>query len=117
VSALFLTMALLVGLVQGGCQALSRSLFASLIPRHKSGEFFGLFAALEKFAGVLGPAVFVLAPSTAQAVLWTVGFFAVGGLLLLRVDVEAGRAAARAAEGGRARERSEAALTGPGVEA
>jgi UMF1 family MFS transporter len=117
VSALFLTMALLVGLVQGGCQALSRSLFASLIPRHMSGEFFGLFAALEKFAGVLGPAVFVLAPSTAQAVLWTVGFFAVGGLLLLRVDVEAGRAAARAAEAVRARERSEAALTGPGVEA
>jgi hypothetical protein len=67
--------------------------------------------------GVVGPAVFVGAPWSAQVVVWTVGFFAVGGLLLLRVDVVAGGAAARAAEAVRARERSEAALTGPGVEA
>ena len=40
--------------VQGGSQALSRSLFASLIPRDRSGEFFGFFAVVEKFAGICG---------------------------------------------------------------
>ena len=53
----FLILAILVGMVQGGTQALSRSLFASLIPRDKSGEFFGFFAVVEKFAGILGPAL------------------------------------------------------------
>ncbi|MBN9272986.1 MAG: MFS transporter, partial [Mesorhizobium sp.] len=53
----FLILAGLVGVVQGGTQALSRSLFASLIPRSKSGEFFGFFAVVEKFAGIFGPAM------------------------------------------------------------
>ena len=51
----FVVLAVLVGAVQGGTQALSRSLFASLIPRDKSGEFFGFFGVAEKFAGILGP--------------------------------------------------------------
>ena len=54
----FVVLAILVGAVQGGTQALSRSLFASLIPRDKSGEFFGFFGVAEKFAGILGPARF-----------------------------------------------------------
>lgn len=54
-------LAALVGLAQGGCQALSRTLFASLIPRAKAREFFGLFAVFEKFAGIFGPAIFGLA--------------------------------------------------------
>ena len=45
----FLILAVLVGAVQGGTQALSRSLFASLIPRDQSGEFFGFFGVAEKF--------------------------------------------------------------------
>ncbi|MBL8859878.1 MAG: MFS transporter [Planctomycetes bacterium] len=93
----FLVLALLVGLVQGGAQALSRSLFASLVPHHKAGEFFGLFAALEKFAGIAGPAVFVIAPTTGSAILVIVGFFVAGAALLLAVDVDAGRRAAEAA--------------------
>src|SRR5690606_36584748 len=56
----FLILAGLVGMVQGGTQALIRSLFASMIPRHKSGEFFGFFAVFEKFAGILGPLTFSL---------------------------------------------------------
>lgn len=100
----FWVLAILVGLVQGGSQALSRSLFASLIPRHKSGEFFGLFAVLEKFAGVLGPALFwvtaTLTGSSRHGILSVVVFFVVGAILLLRVDVEAGRRAAAAAESG-----------------
>ena len=59
----FLVLAVLVGVVQGGTQALSRSLFASLIPRDKSGEFFGFFGVAEKFAGIFGPAVFGLVNS------------------------------------------------------
>lgn len=98
----FFILAGLVGLVQGGTQALSRSLFASMIPRDRSSEFFGLFAVFEKFAGILGPGVFALAlwltGSSRPAILSIIAFFIVGGALLLRVDVEAGRAAARAAD-------------------
>ena len=46
------------GTVQGGSQALSRSVFARMIPKHKSSEFFGFFSVFEKFAGIAGPAMF-----------------------------------------------------------
>ena len=99
----FYLLAALVGLVQGGAQALSRSLFASLIPRQKSAEFFGFFAIGEKFAGVLGPTLFATVLATSEssrtAMGWVMAFFVVGGLLLMRVDVDAGRGQARAAEG------------------
>ena len=48
----------LVGTVQGGTQALSRSIYATLTPRAKSGEFFGLYGLSEKFAGILGPLLY-----------------------------------------------------------
>jgi UMF1 family MFS transporter len=102
----FLILALLVGTVQGGTQALSRSLFASMIPREKSAEFFGFFAVVEKFAGIFGPALFAqviaLTGSSRAAILSVAGFFVVGGTLLHFVDVPRGQAAARAAEQGRA---------------
>jgi UMF1 family MFS transporter len=98
----FYALATLVGVVQGGCQALSRSLFASLIPRHKSGEFFGLFGVLERFSNVFGPQAFAaavaLTGNARAGVLPLFAFFGVGALLLSRVDVDAGRRAARAAE-------------------
>lgn len=98
----FIALAVLVGMVQGGCQALSRSLFASMIPAHKSAEFFALFAVGEKFAGIFGPAIFgisiALTGSSQSAILSILVFFAIGGLLLTRVDVEAGRAAAKRAD-------------------
>jgi UMF1 family MFS transporter len=97
----FYALAVLVGMVQGGTQALSRSLFASMIPRHKSAEFFGLFAVLEKFAGLLGPVLFVevnrRTASGRGGMLVVLAFFVVGGFLLQKVDVEAGRREARAA--------------------
>jgi UMF1 family MFS transporter len=100
----FVALGLLVALVQGGTQALTRSLFASVIPRHKTGEFFGFYGIGEKFAGIFGPLLFGLVirwtGSTQHAILSVLPFFAVGALLLLRVDVEAGRAAAREAEAG-----------------
>ncbi|MBL9161674.1 MAG: MFS transporter [Planctomycetaceae bacterium] len=59
----FLVLALLVGLVQGGTQALSRSLFASLMPPERSAEYFSIFAMGEKVAGIAGPALFVAVSS------------------------------------------------------
>jgi MFS transporter, UMF1 family len=100
----FVALGVLVALVQGGTQALSRSLFGSLIPRHKTGEFFAFFGIAEKFAGIFGPWLYGLVigwtGSTQSAILSVIPFFLVGALLLLRVDVEAGRAAAREAEAG-----------------
>jgi UMF1 family MFS transporter len=96
----FWIMALGVAAVQGGAQSLSRSLFARLIPAHKSGEFFGLFATLEKFAGVLGPYLFVILPTSEGAILALIVLFAGGALLLTRVDVEQGASLAREAEQG-----------------
>lgn len=98
----FILLAVFVGMVQGGVQALSRSLFASMIPRQLSGEFFGFFAVFEKFAGILGPALFsvaiLLTGSSRAALLSVVGFFVVGGALLARVDVAEGQRVARAEE-------------------
>ncbi|MEX2308575.1 MAG: MFS transporter [Pirellulales bacterium] len=95
--AQFLTLAILIGMVQGGTQALSRSLFASLIPKQKSTQFFALFALSEKLAGILGPGLFVLVieltDSSRNAIVSVVVFFLVGGLLLSQVDVTQGRAA------------------------
>ncbi|MBM4130610.1 MFS transporter [bacterium] len=98
----FYLLAAAVGVVQGGAQALSRSLFASMVPRHRAAEFFGFFGASGRLAGVVGPLVFGL---TAQAagtsrvgVASLVVFFVVGGWLLWRVDPAAGVAAARRAE-------------------
>jgi UMF1 family MFS transporter len=101
-SAHFFALAVLVGMVQGGTQALSRSLFAGLIPRDRSGEFFGFFAVVEKFAGIFGPLLFGLSirftGDTRNAILTVIPFFVVGGLLLALVDVEAGRKEAQAVE-------------------
>jgi UMF1 family MFS transporter len=103
-TAEYYVMAALVGMAQGGCQALSRSLFASMVPPEKAGEFFGLFGVLEKFAGVLGPAAFggtiALTGSARSGMLALVVFFVVGGFLLTRVDVEEGRRVAREGQPG-----------------
>ena len=56
----FWLLAFLVGTVQGGTQALSRSLFASLTPVDKSGEWFGFFSVSSRFAGIFGPLLFAL---------------------------------------------------------
>jgi UMF1 family MFS transporter len=97
----FYLVAILVGTVQGGSQALSRSLFASMIPRARSAEFFAFFAICEKFAGLFGPAIFagtvMITGSSRHAVLAILAFFITGGLLLARVDVAEGQRLAREA--------------------
>ncbi len=96
----FLILAILVGTVQGGTQALSRSLFASMIPRTRSGEFFGFFGTFEKFAGIFGPLVFArinwISGSSRGSILAIIAFFVVGAGLLALVDVEEGQRLARA---------------------
>jgi UMF1 family MFS transporter len=69
-------------------------------PAAKSGEFFGLFGIMEKFSAILGPLLFAAAgalfDNTRPAVLSLVLLFMIGGALLMRVDVDAGRRVARA---------------------
>lgn len=100
-SSEFYLLAVLVAFVQGGTQALSRSLFASMIPKTRSSEFFGFYSVFEKLSGVLGPGLFGmmvwLTGSNREAILSVLAFFVIGGVLLTRVDVNRGRAAAHSA--------------------
>lgn len=95
----FWALALVVGMVQGGAQGLSRSLYATLIPKAKSSEFFSFFSIFEKFGGVAGPAVFglvgTLTGTSRFGILALVAFFIGGIVLLSRVDIEEGKRAAR----------------------
>ena len=95
----FWMLALMVAMVQGGSQALSRSLYASLCPTAKSGEFFGFYAIMEKFASIIGPLIFAFAGivlgSSRPAILSLILLFLLGGYLLSRVDIAAGQQVAR----------------------
>lgn len=95
----FWMLAWMVAIVQGGSQALSRSLYSSMTPASKSGEFFGLFGVMEKFASFIGPLIFAFTVAvfgrSQPAILALILFFIVGGYLLTRVDVEAGQRVAR----------------------
>ena len=99
----FYILAVLVGLVQGGTQALSRSLYASMIPPERSAEFFGFYSTSSRFAGIFGPLIFALVSQTAGdsrlSIVALVIFFVVGGALLLRVDEREGARAARGDSG------------------
>jgi MFS transporter, UMF1 family len=101
-AAHFFMLAALVGMVQGGTQALSRSLFASMVPPHKSGEFFGFFSVFEKFAGIFGPLLYagaiMISGSSRNAILSVIVFFILGAALLALVDEDEGRRVAREAE-------------------
>jgi len=87
----FYLLAVVIGLVQGGVQSLSRSLYARLIPPGRSAEFFGFYNMLGKFAAVLGPALMgwvgVLSGSPRIGILSVLVLFVAGAALLLRVDV------------------------------
>jgi UMF1 family MFS transporter len=99
----FFVLAFLVGMVQGGSQALSRSLFARMTPPAKSSEYFGFFAVFEKFAGIFGPALFAASVTVFQssraAVLSVIAFFIAGAIVLSFVDVDAGEKSARRVHG------------------
>lgn len=98
----FWVLAFMVGLVQGGTQALSRSLFGAMIPKERSGEFFGFYSMSDKFAGIIGPLVFgavgTLTGTSRFGIVSLVIFFVVGGLLLTRVDTTKGIKEAKTGE-------------------
>ncbi|MFB3147544.1 MAG: MFS transporter [Thermodesulfobacteriota bacterium] len=90
----FWILAFLVGTVQGGTQALSRSLFGSMLPKSKTGEFYGFYGMSSKFAGIVGPLVFAIvsqiAGSSRLSILSLIVFFILGAFLLSRVDEKKG---------------------------
>jgi MFS transporter, UMF1 family len=98
----FWLLAVMVGLVQGGTQALSRSLFGNMVPKAQTAEFFGFYDMSSKFAGLLGPLAFAvvgqLFGSSRLSIISLIVFFIVGGLILARVNEEEGVRVARAAD-------------------
>jgi UMF1 family MFS transporter len=88
---------LIVGVVLGGSQALSRSLYGSMIPLEASAEFYGFYSVFNKFSAIWGPLVFAVIRETTgssrQAILSLVVFFIVGLVLLAVLDVARARQA------------------------
>lgn len=90
----FWILGFVVAIVLGGSQAISRSLFASMVPPQRSAEFFGFYAISSKFASIFGPLVFALlitlTGSNRIAIIALAAFFVAGMILLQRVNVAEG---------------------------
>ncbi|WP_028594088.1 MFS transporter [Paenibacillus assamensis] len=91
----FYMLAFMVGMVQGGSQAVARSIFSQLVPKGRESEFFGFFSLSSKVSASIGPAVFgivgLVTGSTRLAILSILLFFIVGILLFMRVDIAKGK--------------------------
>jgi MFS transporter, UMF1 family len=85
----FFAMAIIIGLVQGGVQSLSRSLFGRLVPPGRAGEFFGFYNLMGKAAAILGPTltgvVALLTHDSRLAIMSIVLLFIIGAVFLARV--------------------------------
>ncbi|MFG6116287.1 MFS transporter [Halobacillus sp. MO56] len=90
----FYLLAICVGMVQGGAQSLSRSIFGRMVPGDRHAEFFGFYGISSKFAAIFGPFLFAivgqLTGSSRLGILALIVFFVLGLLLLQKVDVEQG---------------------------
>ncbi len=88
-------LAIVIGFVLGGVQALSRSLYGSMIPEEASAEFYGFFSVFSKFSAIWGPLLFAVVSGTTgsgrPAILSIIAFFAIGIFLLTKVDVDEAR--------------------------
>lgn len=95
----FWLLGLLVALILGGSQAISRSCYGTLIPQGQNAEYYAFYAISGKCAAVLGPLSFALLTdltgSNRTAILALAVFFIIGMILLLTVDIERGRQAAQ----------------------
>ena len=93
----YLVLGVIVGLSMGGSQALSRSLYGSMIPPDASAEFYGFYSIFGKFSAIWGPAVFAIinhvSGSARISIISLIVFFVLGLVLLTFVDVEKARAA------------------------
>jgi MFS transporter, UMF1 family len=91
----FYLLATLVGMVQGGSQALSRSIFGSMVPKGRNAEFFGFYGISSKFSAVFGPFLFALVAQitgTSRLGIVSVALFFIVGIFMLRfVDIDKGR--------------------------
>ncbi|MEX2655817.1 MAG: MFS transporter [Acidimicrobiia bacterium] len=91
----FLSLGVVIGVVLGGIQALSRSLYGSMIPEEASAEFYGFYSVFSKFSAIWGPLIFGLVSGSGEssrtAILSVVVFFVLGLIVFSRVDVEAAR--------------------------
>jgi UMF1 family MFS transporter len=92
--AIFAGLGFLIGIVLGGTQALSRSLYSQLIPRGREAEYFSLYQAMERGTSWLGTLIFGLVYQFSHNYRWAIialiVFFVVGGLLLSRVNMRKG---------------------------
>ncbi|NIR52378.1 MFS transporter [candidate division KSB1 bacterium] len=90
----FYGLAFTVGLVQGGIQALSRSYYSRIIPHDQSGEFYGFYNLLGKFAVILGPILIgmtgLISKSSRVGIASIAVLFLAGGVLLYFVDEKKG---------------------------
>ncbi|MCG3179762.1 MAG: hypothetical protein BIFFINMI_02105 [Phycisphaerae bacterium] len=97
---LFWLLAVLVALVQGGTQAMSRSLFGTMVPAERSAEFYGFFSIFNKVGSFAGPLVFAVARDVTHSmrigILFLIVFFLLGFAMLLTVRVKRGQEQARA---------------------
>jgi len=95
----FFMLAGMIGLFQGGIQAISRSLFARLVPKGKEGEFFGFYNMLGKFSAVIGPillgTVSLITGDVRIGLVSIVILFIGGGLVLYKVDFDEGERIAK----------------------
>jgi len=91
----FMGLGVVIGLVLGGIQALSRSLYGSMIPEEASAEFYGFYSVFSKFSAIWGPLIFSTVSRTTgsgrSAILSIVAFFILGLVLFSRVDIEEAR--------------------------
>lgn len=98
----FYLLAISVGMVQGGAQAISRSIFSTLVPERHNAQFFGFYALSGKFAAVFGPFVFAivgqLTGSGRFGIVSLAFFFIAGIIMLLTVRLDKGKAEAQAAD-------------------
>jgi UMF1 family MFS transporter len=115
----FWVLAGMVGTVQGGSQALSRSLFGAMCPKSRSAEFFGFYDISSKFAGIAGPLLFAVAGALGGGgrvgIVSLIVFFVVGALLLSRVDEQEGIAVAAAENAAAENAAAERTAVGVGV--
>ena len=92
----FYFLATAIGLVQGGVQSLSRSMYARFVPKKRSAEFFGFFNMVGKFAAILGPLLMTAVPflipgaNERDSILSLLLLFVIGGWLLWKVNVADG---------------------------
>jgi UMF1 family MFS transporter len=93
----YFSLGVVVGIVLGGSQALSRSLYGSMIPEKESAEFYGFYSIFSKFSAIWGPMVFAIirqvAGSSRLSIVSLIIFFIAGLAMLFFVDEEKAREA------------------------